>query len=120
MSAKCHGCIGGRSLGDDRKALEQGVQVISGTPGRVYDLIKRGHLMPKSLKAFIIDEADEMLKMGVYVIGYSYPLVPRGQARIRAQIAADHTEEQIERALAAFTDAGRKVGLIKKVGVLKN
>jgi len=64
MSAKCHGCIGGRSLGDDRKALEQGVQVISGTPGRVYDLIKRGYLMPKSLKAFIIDEADEMLKMG--------------------------------------------------------
>ena len=64
MGAKCHGCIGGRSLGDDRKALEQGVQVISGTPGRVYDLMKRGNLMPKSLKAFIIDEADEMFKMG--------------------------------------------------------
>jgi ATP-dependent RNA helicase len=40
------------------------VQIISGTPGRVYDLIKRGDLRTRSLKAFIIDEADEMLNKG--------------------------------------------------------
>jgi len=64
MSAKCHACIGGRSLGDDRKALQAGCQVVSGTPGRVYDLIKRGDLTTRDLKAFIIDEADEMLNKG--------------------------------------------------------
>ena len=64
MNVKTHACIGGKSLGEDRKMLQQGVQIISGTPGRVYDLIKRGDLRPKSLKAFIIDEADEMLNKG--------------------------------------------------------
>mmetsp|Transcript_33655 Transcript_33655/g.62014 ORF Transcript_33655/g.62014 Transcript_33655/m.62014 type:complete len:456 (+) Transcript_33655:83-1450(+) len=64
MNVKCHACIGGKSLGEDRKALQQGVQVISGTPGRVYDLIKRGDFVPRALKAFIIDEADEMLNKG--------------------------------------------------------
>jgi len=64
MSIKCHACIGGKSLGDDRKVLQSGCQIVSGTPGRVYDLIKRGDLTTKSLKAFIIDEADEMLNKG--------------------------------------------------------
>jgi ATP-dependent RNA helicase len=64
MSVKCHACIGGKSLGEDRKVLQQGVQIVSGTPGRVYDLIKRGDLTTRSLKAFIIDEADEMLHKG--------------------------------------------------------
>jgi len=64
MNVKCHACIGGKSLGDDRKALQAGVQVISGTPGRVYDLIKRGDFHTRALKAFIIDEADEMLNKG--------------------------------------------------------
>ena len=40
MSIKCHACIGGKSLGDDRKVLQGGCQIVSGTPGRVYDLIK--------------------------------------------------------------------------------
>jgi ATP-dependent RNA helicase len=66
MSVKCHACIGGKSLGDDRKALSQhgGAQIVSGTPGRVYDLMKRGDLVVRQLKAFIIDEADEMLNKG--------------------------------------------------------
>jgi superfamily II DNA/RNA helicase len=64
MNVKCHACIGGKSLGEDRKVLQQGVQVLSGTPGRVYDLIKRGDLTTRALKAFIIDEADEMLNKG--------------------------------------------------------
>lgn len=41
MSARCHACIGGKSIGDDIRALEAGVHAVSGTPGRVYDMIKR-------------------------------------------------------------------------------
>jgi len=64
MNVKCHACIGGKSLGEDRKVLQSGLHVVSGTPGRVYDLIKRGDLITRALKAFIIDEADEMLNKG--------------------------------------------------------
>lgn len=41
MSARCHACIGGKSIGDDIRALEAGLHAVSGTPGRVYDMIKR-------------------------------------------------------------------------------
>jgi len=65
MSVKVHCCIGGKSLGGDIKALETGgVQVVSGTPGRVYDLIKRQALQMRNIKVLIIDEADEMLDKG--------------------------------------------------------
>ena len=61
----CHACIGGKSLGNDLKELERGgVQVVSGTPGRVYDLIRRNALQMSGLKAMILDEADEMLNRG--------------------------------------------------------
>jgi glycine C-acetyltransferase len=58
--------------------------------------------------------ADELLKRDVYVIGFSYPVVPQGQARIRLQMSAAHTPEQVERALAAFVEVGRNVGVIAK------
>jgi glycine C-acetyltransferase len=56
--------------------------------------------------------ADRLLELGVYVIGFSFPVVPQGQARIRMQISAAHTDEQISHALAAFTKAGRELGVI--------
>jgi glycine C-acetyltransferase len=56
--------------------------------------------------------ADELLKEGVYVIGFFYPVVPKGQARIRTQISAAHTREHLERAVDAFTRVGRKLGVI--------
>ncbi len=56
--------------------------------------------------------ADRLLELGVYVIGFSFPVVPKGQARIRTQMSAAHTPEQIERAIGAFTTAGRELGLI--------
>jgi glycine C-acetyltransferase len=56
--------------------------------------------------------ADELLKRGIYVIGFSYPVVPHGQARIRMQVSAAHTPEQIDRAIAAFTEVGRAAGVI--------
>src|SRR5262245_52625974 len=57
--------------------------------------------------------ADELLKRGIYVIGFSYPVVPQGQARIRIQVSAAHTPEQIEHALAAFTEVGKQLGVLK-------
>lgn len=56
--------------------------------------------------------ADSLLEHGVYVIGFSYPVVPRGEARIRTQLSAAHTREQLDRAIEAFTTVGRELGVI--------
>ncbi|GMI44439.1 hypothetical protein TrCOL_g5599 [Triparma columacea] len=64
MNVRCHACIGGKSVGADIKALDSGVQIVSGTPGRVFDMIRRQNLRTLKLKALIIDEADEMLSRG--------------------------------------------------------
>jgi glycine C-acetyltransferase len=57
--------------------------------------------------------ASRLLKEGIYVIGFSFPVVPRGQARIRTQMSAAHEPEHIERAVAAFAKVGRELGVIK-------
>jgi glycine C-acetyltransferase len=56
--------------------------------------------------------ADAMLDEGVYVIGFSYPVVPKGAARIRVQISAAHTDEQLDLAVDAFTRVGKRLGVI--------
>ncbi len=56
--------------------------------------------------------ADDLLAEGIYVIGFSYPVVPKGQARIRVQLSAAHEAEHIDRALAAFEKVGRAHGVI--------
>ncbi|WP_118986052.1 glycine C-acetyltransferase [Photorhabdus sp. CRCIA-P01] len=56
--------------------------------------------------------AAELLKEGIYVTGFFYPVVPKNQARIRTQMSAAHTEEQIERAVAAFTRIGKQLNII--------
>jgi len=56
--------------------------------------------------------ADALLARGIYVIGFSFPVVPRGQARIRVQLSAGHTSEQIDEAVAAFTEVGKELGVI--------
>jgi len=61
MKARVHACIGGTSVAEDIKTLEHGVHVVSGTPGRVFDMIGQRALSPKFIKILIIDEADEML-----------------------------------------------------------
>jgi glycine C-acetyltransferase len=58
--------------------------------------------------------ADELLRRGIYVIGFSYPVVPQGQARIRIQLSAAHTQDQLERAATAFAEVGQQLGLIGK------
>jgi len=64
MNIKSYLCIGGRNVVDDQRNLEEGVQVVIGTPGRVFDLIESGHLRTGSIKMFVLDEADEMLSQG--------------------------------------------------------
>jgi glycine C-acetyltransferase len=56
--------------------------------------------------------AEALLKEGVYVVGFSYPVVPQGQARIRTQMSAAHTRIQLQQAVAAFAKVGRALGVI--------
>ncbi|MSQ01538.1 MAG: glycine C-acetyltransferase [Myxococcales bacterium] len=56
--------------------------------------------------------ADRMLQRGIYVVGFSFPVVPRGQARIRVQISAAHTTAQIDQAVQAFAEVGMELGVI--------
>src|SRR5262249_19994810 len=56
--------------------------------------------------------ADKLLEKGIYVIGFSYPVVPQGQARIRIQLSAAHTDEQLDKAITAFTDVGKELGIV--------
>ena len=56
--------------------------------------------------------ADRLLDEGVYVVGFSYPVVPEGQARIRVQMSAAHSREQLERAVTAFAKVGRDLNVI--------
>lgn len=57
--------------------------------------------------------ANEMLNHGIYVIGFSFPVVPKGKARIRVQLSAAHTKEEIDQAIKAFTEVGRKLRVVK-------
>jgi glycine C-acetyltransferase len=56
--------------------------------------------------------AQRLLEEGIYAIGFFFPVVPQGQARIRTQISAAHTREHLDRAIAAFTKIGRELGVI--------
>ena len=58
------------------------------------------------------DMADKLLAEGIYVTGFSFPVVPKGQARIRTQISAAHTKEQLDKAISAFTRIGKEMGVI--------
>ncbi|MFM7629129.1 MAG: glycine C-acetyltransferase [Algoriphagus sp.] len=57
--------------------------------------------------------AEKVLEKGIYVIGFYYPVVPKGQARIRVQISAAHERKHLDMAIAAFTDVGKELGVIK-------
>jgi glycine C-acetyltransferase len=58
------------------------------------------------------DMADRLLAEGIYVIGFSFPVVPKNQARIRTQISAAHTKAQLDKAIGAFTRIGKELGVI--------
>ena len=64
MNVQCHACIGGKSIGEDIRKLDYGQHVVSGTPGRVYDMIRRRTLRVRNIKMLVLDEADELLNQG--------------------------------------------------------
>src|SRR5262249_50745332 len=59
-----------------------------------------------------VDFARRLLDQGIYVIGFSYPVVPQGKARIRVQLSAAHSTEDVDRAVKAFTVVGKELGVV--------
>ena len=81
-----------------------------------FDLVPGAHpIVPVMLgdAALASRMAEGLLEEGIYVVGFSFPVVPKGRARIRTQMSAAHTPQQIERAVAAFAKVGRKIGAIR-------
>uniref|UniRef100_A0A8C8JMH9 RNA helicase n=1 Tax=Oncorhynchus tshawytscha TaxID=74940 RepID=A0A8C8JMH9_ONCTS len=64
MNVQCHSCIGGTNVGEDIRKLDYGQHVVAGTPGRVFDMIRRRSLRTRAIKMLVLDEADEMLNKG--------------------------------------------------------
>eukprot|EP00397_Hematodinium_sp_SG-2012_P003696 GEMP01003704.1.p1 GENE.GEMP01003704.1~~GEMP01003704.1.p1 ORF type:complete len:389 (+),score=77.81 GEMP01003704.1:53-1219(+) len=64
LKIRCHACIGGTSVRDDIDRMREGVQLVVGTPGRVFDMISKRHLRMDDVRLFVLDEADEMLSRG--------------------------------------------------------
>ena len=80
-----------------------------------YDLLPGSHpIIPVMLgdARLASSLADRLLEEGIYVIGFSFPVVPRGQARIRTQMSAGHEIHHLDRAVEAFGRAGRELGII--------
>uniref|UniRef100_W5LNU7 RNA helicase n=1 Tax=Astyanax mexicanus TaxID=7994 RepID=W5LNU7_ASTMX len=65
MNVQCHACIGGTNVGEDIRKLDYGQHVVAGTPGRVFDMIRRRSLRTRAIKMLVLDEADEMLNKAV-------------------------------------------------------
>ena len=103
MNVQVHACFGGRSIGDDVRKLDHGVHIVSGTPGRVFDMIKRRNLRTRNIKALILDEADEMLNKGfkeqIYDV-YRY-LPPETQVVL---VSATLPQEVLEMSTKFMTD----------------
>jgi len=99
-----------------RKTLEENTQYFRREMrARGFDIPESTHpIVPIMLgdAKLAQDVARELLAEGIYVIGFSYPVVPRGKARIRVQISAAHSREQLDRAIDAFTTVGRRYGLV--------
>ncbi len=88
-----------------RSAIEAlGFDIIPGTHPIVPIMIR------DELKT--VEMAKAANERGIYVVGFSFPVVPRGQARIRVQLSAAHTRQQLDKALSVFEDAGKELGLI--------
>ena len=64
LNVQVHACIGGTKVGEDVKKLDYGQHVVTGTPGRVYDMIRRQNLRTRNIGMLVMDEADEMLSLG--------------------------------------------------------
>lgn len=87
LEVKVHACVGGTSVRDDQRILMSGVHVVVGTPGRVFDMLRRHSLRPDYVKMFVLDEADEMLSRGfkdqIYDI---FQLLPSGASKFQVGV----------------------------------
>ena len=95
MNIECHACVGGTNVREDMAKLQEGVHVVVGTPGRVFDMINRRALRTDTIKIFCLDEADEMLSRGfkdqiyegaslsslIQTVTYSLPSLPAPSPR---------------------------------------
>jgi len=106
LNITCHACIGGKSIPQDIQRLDAGVQVVSGTPGRVFDMIKRRNLRTRNIRVLVLDEADEMLNRGfkeqIYDV-YRY-LPPQTQVVL---VSATLPHEVLEMTTKFMTDPVR-------------
>jgi glycine C-acetyltransferase len=88
-----------------RRMTEAGFELVQGdtaiVPVMIYDA-------PLAVRF-----ADNLLQEGIYVIGFVYPVVPKGKARIRVQLSAAHTSDDVDRAVDAFVRTGKKLGILK-------
>jgi glycine C-acetyltransferase len=103
--------------GDDMRAtlMEQARWLRSQLTSLGFTLVPGHHpIIPVMLGDATIatQMADRLLQEGIYVVGFSFPVVPKGQARIRIQLSAAHTRAQLERAVAAFAKVGRELKVI--------
>ena len=87
------------------KMLEKGFDIPQGDAAIVPVMLYDAPLAQKM--------AEKMMDEGIYVIGFFYPVVPKGKARIRVQLSAAHTKEQLDKAVAAFEKVGRELGVIR-------
>ncbi len=100
-----------------REKLERNKQQFrDGMTKAGFDLVPGEHpIIPVMLydEKLAVDVAQKLLEHDIYVIPFSFPVVPKGKARIRTQISAKHTPEQIDIAIAAFTAVGKELNIIK-------
>ncbi len=106
-----------RAADDLRQQLERNKQQFrTGMSKAGFDLVAGDHpIIPVMLydEKLAVDFATRLLDYGIYVIPFSFPVVPKGKARIRTQMSAKHTAEQIEAAIKAFTTVGKQLNIIK-------
>jgi glycine C-acetyltransferase len=99
-----------------RRLVENAARFRAGMERLGFKLVAGSHpIIPVMLgeAPLAVAMAERLLAEGIYVIAFSYPVVPKGQARIRTQMSAAHTPEQIDRAIDAFALAGRALGVIR-------
>ena len=105
-----------KSGSDLRKRLQENSQYFREKMTALgFDLVPGDHpIIPVMLgDAKLAKEfADKMLEKGIYVIGFSYPVVPKDKARIRTQMSAVHSKDDIDRAIEAFASVGKELGVI--------
>lgn len=108
------------AAGDRRQMLrDNAARFRAGMSKAGFDLVPGDHpIIPVMIgdAATATRLADDLLDHGIYVIAFSYPVVPKGMARIRTQMSSAHTPDQIDAAIDAFTRAGRAIGLIPAEG----